>query len=81
MRPQCTEAELLSSMFSKKEKSDLRKEESAWTRCGQGNSCMVLALEEQGVAVSSMKITRTMEIEENNSSPCLGAGCLWCGQE
>ena len=42
---------------------------------------MVLALEEQGVAVSSMKITRTMEIEENKSSPCLGAGCLWCGQE
>ena len=67
-------------MFSKKEKSDLGREESAWTRCGWGNSCVVLALEEQGFAVSFMKIT-TMEIEEDKSSPCLGAGCLWCGQE
>ena len=61
-------------MFSKKGKSELGREESAWTRCGWGNSCVVLALEEQGFAVSFMKIP-TMEIEEDKSSPAwvLGA--------
>ena len=40
--------------------------------CGSG-------LKGAGVAVVLLKMERIMGIEEENSSPCLGTGCVWCG--